>query len=261
MGIITKSQAVIRIHEKNKGIADHALVLFFLVDDALNNEQQQLLKRFGLFFNTLIHHRNMEQGYYIQAVTQEDNSAANLQRHALTNSIGDLDNIVDAFRDNLIDREQFFSEFDEAIYKTSSIFASYRYFFKEQLDYKEVNLSSLWGKVFKQFESSSKRIQLTTRTLDILKYRIDPDLLGAVFFNLIQNAEEAGASSVWLEFEKPKDELVLRFFDNGEGVKGENIPKLFSLGHTTKSSGTGFGLHYCRNTVQKLGGGNIFRTQ
>ena len=42
--------------------------------------------------------------------------------------------------------------------------------------------------------------------------------------------------------------------DNGPGVKGENLDKLFTPNFTTKSAGTGLGLAICRNIIEKCNG-------
>ena len=42
--------------------------------------------------------------------------------------------------------------------------------------------------------------------------------------------------------------------DNGPGVKGENLYKLFTPNFTTKTGGTGLGLAICRNIIEKCGG-------
>ena len=44
------------------------------------------------------------------------------------------------------------------------------------------------------------------------------------------------------------------FDDNGPGVKGENLDKLFTPNFTTKSGGTGLGLAICRNIIEKCDG-------
>lgn len=42
--------------------------------------------------------------------------------------------------------------------------------------------------------------------------------------------------------------------DNGPGVKGENLDKLFTPNFTTKTGGTGLGLAICRNIIEKCDG-------
>lgn len=46
----------------------------------------------------------------------------------------------------------------------------------------------------------------------------------------------------------------ITFEDNGPGVKGENMEKLFTPNFTTKSGGTGLGLAICRNIIEKCEG-------
>ena len=46
----------------------------------------------------------------------------------------------------------------------------------------------------------------------------------------------------------------ITFEDNGPGVKGENLDKLFTPNFTTKSGGTGLGLAICRNIIEKCEG-------
>ena len=42
--------------------------------------------------------------------------------------------------------------------------------------------------------------------------------------------------------------------DNGMGLSAEQLPRLFERGFTTKSRGSGIGLHWCANTVADMGG-------
>ena len=42
--------------------------------------------------------------------------------------------------------------------------------------------------------------------------------------------------------------------DNGAGISAEQLPRLFERGFTTKSRGSGIGLHWCANTVTAMGG-------
>jgi len=261
MGITTESQAVIRIHGKESMRPDHALVLFFLVKDALNAEQLELLKHFGSFFNILIQHRQKSLGHYIQAVTQDQKEQAiNQQRHSLKSTIGALGNIVSSFKKDLIDKTAFVAEIEEEITKTSSILASYRHYMKDEPEFKEVHLSKVWQKAIIDVYDERTSSHITIKPFsETLTWCTDSDLLGAVFSNLIQNALEAGANKVWSEIKMTEDELRIRICDNGSGISAENQSKLFRLGSTTKNSGTGFGLNYCRDTMQRLGGEIYFQ--
>lgn len=48
--------------------------------------------------------------------------------------------------------------------------------------------------------------------------------------------------------------LHLRFTDDGAGIPAENLPRIFERGFSTKSRGSGMGLHWCANTIIALGG-------
>lgn len=51
--------------------------------------------------------------------------------------------------------------------------------------------------------------------------------------------------------------FILEIYDNGLGIKENNFNKLFDFGYSTKKengSGSGFGLHSCKNIVEKYGG-------
>ena len=46
----------------------------------------------------------------------------------------------------------------------------------------------------------------------------------------------------------------LRFADNGSGISAEALPRIFEPGFSTKSRGSGTGLHWTANSVRALGG-------
>ena len=83
------------------------------------------------------------------------------------------------------------------------------------------------------------------------------------FKNFIKNSYEA------IEEKDMKEGLIkissyikdnnffIELYDNGIGIKENNLNKLFEFGYSTKKengSGSGFGLHICKNIVEKYGG-------
>ena len=92
-----------------------------------------------------------------------------------------------------------------------------------------------------------------------------------VFVNLITNAIQAveimqkeaeergeavceGKIQIYLRNSIKEGCYDIVFDDNGPGVKGENLDKLFTPNFTTKTGGTGLGLAICRNIIQKCNG-------
>jgi signal transduction histidine kinase len=48
--------------------------------------------------------------------------------------------------------------------------------------------------------------------------------------------------------------LLIRISDTGQGFTPEVKARLFAQGFTTRSSGSGVGLHYCANVIREMGG-------
>ncbi|MCM8789839.1 MAG: HAMP domain-containing histidine kinase, partial [Candidatus Omnitrophica bacterium] len=94
------------------------------------------------------------------------------------------------------------------------------------------------------------------------KITIDKSRLMQTLINVIKNATEAIT-----EKRPDKPEIILRtravpdfveisIKDNGVGVERNNLTKIFTFGFTTKKEkkGSGFGLHYCSNFLNSIGG-------
>lgn len=71
--------------------------------------------------------------------------------------------------------------------------------------------------------------------------------------NLIDNAKKANAKKFITLLEKNNNELEIKFRDNGQGIKKENISKIFDYGFTT-TSGSGLGLTHIKGIVERLNG-------
>ena len=79
-----------------------------------------------------------------------------------------------------------------------------------------------------------------------------------VLINLIQNAQQALKDraqgkirvAVFLQGERQHREAVVAVEDNGQGIKKENLDKLFIPFFTTSPSGTGLGLSICHKIVE-----------
>lgn len=85
----------------------------------------------------------------------------------------------------------------------------------------------------------------------------DKNQMQQVFINLISNAiravSEGGQIGISTE-ELDDDTLKIGIWDTGEGIKKQNLPKIFNLYFTTKSDGTGIGLAVVQRIVYEHGG-------
>ena len=89
------------------------------------------------------------------------------------------------------------------------------------------------------------------------------DQITRVLVNLISNAiqaienKENGHIRITLVEEQGFYSVSIE--DNGEGVKDENLYKLFKPNFTTKSSGTGLGLAICKSIIDQSNGEISYR--
>ncbi len=70
-----------------------------------------------------------------------------------------------------------------------------------------------------------------------------------------QNAKEHKTQDMVIRMEQIEENTSeIRIYDNGCGIKKENLDKIFNHGFTTKEHGHGFGLHTCANFMTEMGG-------
>ena len=84
----------------------------------------------------------------------------------------------------------------------------------------------------------------------------DRNQLKQVFFNLVKNAMEAmpAGGKLALRVGADDDSVFIRLADTGSGIKTEDLAKLFSPYHTTKTGGHGLGLMIVQRIMRDHGG-------
>lgn len=81
-----------------------------------------------------------------------------------------------------------------------------------------------------------------------------------VLVNFLKNAAESmeqndpGNKNLEIKSWQDSYKVYLSVKDNGSGIKGENLDKIFSHTYTTKKKGHGFGLHSSANYMKEMGG-------
>jgi two-component system NtrC family sensor kinase len=85
--------------------------------------------------------------------------------------------------------------------------------------------------------------------------RCDRQQIQQVLVNLIQNAIEAiehqGSVTVFSRRCEEGDGIVLGVSDNGRGIPGDSLSRVFEPFYTTKEQGTGLGLSICYGIVER----------
>jgi two-component system sensor histidine kinase HydH len=92
-----------------------------------------------------------------------------------------------------------------------------------------------------------------------LRLRTDPELLRHVLGNLTRNAVEAAATTVRIGATVAADAIVITVEDNGQGIPGAIMDRVFESFYTTKSFGTGLGLPIAKSLTAALGGSLVLR--
>ena len=89
----------------------------------------------------------------------------------------------------------------------------------------------------------------------------DPHQIMQVFLNLVMNAEQAmrevrDRGTLRIRLGKDEDHIRVIFQDDGPGIPGDILPKIFDPFYTTKrpGRGTGLGLSICKAILREHGG-------
>ena len=160
--------------------------------------------------------------------------------------------------------------FNSAMMRLRSMVDSFR-----RADLESV-IKSHWGVI--QWQRIFNEMDLIARKSGVIIHLNNPhgrptyaDIpkIDRVVLNLIRNAMEAGAKNVWVSTEITGIDLAIEISDDGPGVSGEFVPKLFGRGNThNKHDGTGLGLNFVKETAnghggevtyERVGGRSIFR--
>jgi signal transduction histidine kinase len=73
--------------------------------------------------------------------------------------------------------------------------------------------------------------------------------------NILSNSQKAKASKMLIHLKQTqKDDIIISFKDNGNGIPEENLDKIFEFGFTTNKRGTGIGLYHVKQIVDRMKG-------
>jgi signal transduction histidine kinase len=91
---------------------------------------------------------------------------------------------------------------------------------------------------------------------DIRSFRLDPELMQRVFYNLLINAIQASPprGSVTVKTRPLKGTVEIAVIDRGSGIAKEQLENIFNPFFTTKVHGTGLGLAIVSKIVDEHGG-------
>ena len=117
---------------------------------------------------------------------------------------------------------------------------------------KIVNSKEFFEDIYRLFSDQAKLkgVELEKLSGQSFEMMVDPELIKQSLMNLVQNAIDAvdKRGKVQINYFKKENNLIVEITDDGKGIPGNIINKIFDLYYTTRSEGTGLGL----SIVQKI---------
>ena len=98
------------------------------------------------------------------------------------------------------------------------------------------------------------KCKITLKVKEELYIEGDYNKLKQVFLNILKNLYEAKATEIIIKVNNKDDNYQIIIEDNGEGIDKDNVKKIGKDSFTTKDNGTGIGLAYCKDIINKLNG-------
>jgi signal transduction histidine kinase len=129
---------------------------------------------------------------------------------------------------------------------------------QERKECKPVNLRSIIADCLSMLSASIDKRAIAVRLDIAVEWPVivgDRTRLMQVILNILKNSIEAIDTNmtdkrIAIHLHSSAGLLVLKVEDNGNGFDEATAGRLFERGFTTKSSGTGLGLHHCRAIIE-----------
>lgn len=107
-------------------------------------------------------------------------------------------------------------------------------------------------------QASARGVRMASSVPSMPLLPLDPSVVRAIVFNLLQNAlhacEDAGSIELSAFLERERHCLSIRVVDTGGGMSPEVQRQCTELFFTTKPKGTGIGLALVKRAVESIGG-------
>ena len=109
-----------------------------------------------------------------------------------------------------------------------------------------------------QARLDAEQIEVTVDSDSGLNVNTDRSLLLQIVINIIGNARQAFGECenrrVAINAKRVDDNIQISFVDSGCGMSRATLDRIFEAHFTTKSSGSGLGLHFCAIAMKKMNG-------
>ncbi|UCD65099.1 MAG: HAMP domain-containing histidine kinase [Candidatus Zixiibacteriota bacterium] len=125
-----------------------------------------------------------------------------------------------------------------------------------------VQLAQLVGNIRKHLQSKYPEEELVWTEADVdssLSFETHPRSLRQVILNLLINGADACREAskpirIGVAAAVKNGRVIIRVIDEGPGMTGKDIKKIFAPFYTTKQAGSGLGLYLTKKIVEEMGG-------
>lgn len=176
--------------------------------------------------------------------------------HEIRNPLTTVKGFLQISKANGYNIENWYSLIMEEIDRMSDLTGEFLQFSKpHSIDFRVYSLHECVLKVIALMESEATRFghQIHYKeAADPLLVLMDQDKMIQLLLNIVKNACEAMEENgvVHMQLTSDAKNVTVVIADNGPGIPGEQLEKIFHPFFTTKESGTGLGLSICYKIVQ-----------
>ncbi|MZQ81758.1 diguanylate cyclase [Paenibacillus sp. 5J-6] len=176
--------------------------------------------------------------------------------HEIRNPLTTVKGFLQISKANGYNIENWYSLIMEEIDRMSDLTGEFLQFSKpHSIDFRVYSLHECVLKVIALMESEATRFghQIHYKeAVDPLLVLMDQDKMIQLLLNIVKNACEAMEENgvVHMQLTSDAKNVTVVIADNGPGIPGEQLEKIFHPFFTTKESGTGLGLSICYKIVQ-----------
>lgn len=179
-----------------------------------------------------------------------------------------ISNVQDDFRFKTMTEDSLQHDVTTArrlIDRMSSTIDDFRDFFRPDREAADFDVAQTVSEAVFIVDATLKnnRIQLSQELAKGLTATGFPNQFAQSVLNVLMNAKEAIVNRqveeghIQLRLTREKDDAVLAVEDNGGGIPGDVLPKIFDPYFTTKEQGSGIGLYMVKTIVEKNMGGHV----
>ena len=188
------------------------------------------------------------------------NKLFRVMTHEIMNTVAPIASLSDALsKDENLDVKEGLETISASSKDLIRFVDSYRNFTQSvPLTKKAVMVDELLERVLRlnrpKLEEQGVTLTYSAKTPDLLIYADEGQLM-QVFNNLIKNAVQAEAVSIWITADLDADDhTIIRVTNNGKAIPLRQIDEIFVPFYTTKPTGTGIGLSLSKQIMVRHNG-------